>query len=84
VISVISVIRRENNRRMAKSAKSAKAIKVEKTEEFIAEYEQEECLWNVCDENYKNRDLKQVAFQRLAEKFEITGNNFEYIFHNKY
>jgi len=45
---VISVIRRENNRRMAKSAKSAKAIKVEKTEEFIAEYEQEECLWNVC------------------------------------
>ena len=56
---------------MAANTKSVKTIKIEKTEEFIAEYEQEEFLWNALDENYKNRDLKQASFQRLAKRFQI-------------
>ena len=60
---------------MAANKKSAKDIKIEKTEEFISEYELEECLWNALDENYKNRDLKQASIQRLVKRFEISGNN---------
>ena len=66
---------------MAANTKSVKTIKIEKTEEFIAEYEQEERLWNALDENYKNTDLKQASFQRLAKRFQISGNitfYFEY------
>ena len=60
---------------MAANKKSAKDIKIEKTEEFISEYELEECLWNALDENYKNRDLKQASIQRLVKRFEMSGNN---------
>ena len=66
---------------MAANTKSVKTSKIEKTEEFIAKYEEEECLWNALDENYKNRDLKQASFQRLAKRFQISGNitfYFEY------
>ena len=52
---------------MAANTKSVKTIKIEKAEEFIAEYEQEENLCNALDETYKNRDLKQASFQRLAK-----------------
>ena len=62
------------------TTRTTKTIKIEKTEEFIAEYEHEECLWNVLDENYKNRDLKQASLEKLARRFQISGIATYFIF----
>ena len=50
-----------------------KSKRIEKTEEFIVAYEFELCLWDIRHPEYKNRDLKQAAIERLAGKFEISG-----------
>ena len=50
-----------------------KSKRIEKREEFIVEYEFELCLWDIRQPEYKNRDLKQAAIERLAGKFEISG-----------
>ena len=50
-----------------------KLKRIEKTEEFIVAYEFELCLWDIRHPEYKNRDLKQVAIERLPGKFEISG-----------
>ena len=43
------------------------------TNAFIEAYRREACLWNVFDEEYKNRVTKTDARKRLAEEFDITG-----------
>ena len=43
------------------------------TNAFIEAYRREACLWNVFDEEYKNRVTKTDAQKRLAEEFDITG-----------
>ena len=40
---------------------------------FIEAYRREACLWNVFDEECKNRVTKTDAQKRLAKKFDITG-----------
>ena len=50
-----------------------KSKRIEKTEEFIVAYEFELCLWDMRHPEYKNRDLKQAAIERLAGKFEVSG-----------
>ena len=50
-----------------------KSKRIEKAEEFIVAYEFGLCLWDICHPEYKNRDLKQPAIERLAGKFEISG-----------
>ena len=47
--------------------------RIEKTEEFIVAYEFKLCLWDIRHPEYKNRDLKQAAIERLVGKFEISG-----------
>ena len=42
--------------------KARKEIIVEK---FIAEWEKHQCLWNVTSENYKDRNLREKAFENL-------------------
>ena len=43
------------------------------TNAFIEAYQREACLWNVFDEEYKNRVTKTDAQNWLAEEFDITG-----------
>ena len=43
------------------------------TNAFIEAYRREACLWNVFDEQYKNRVTKTDAQKWLAEEFVITG-----------
>ena len=43
------------------------------TNAFIEAYRREACLWNVFDEEYKNRVTKTDAQKRLAEEFDIAG-----------
>ena len=43
------------------------------TNAFIKAYRREACLWNVFDEEYKNRVTKTDAQKRLAKEFDITG-----------
>ena len=44
------------------------ACKTEQNEIFISEWIQEECLWNVTLERYKNRNARQAAVKNVAEK----------------
>ena len=50
-----------------------KSKRIEKPEEFIVAYKLELCLWDIRHPEYKNRDLKQAAIERLAGKCEISG-----------
>ena len=50
-----------------------KSKRIEKTEEFVVAYKFELCQWDIRHPEYKNRDLKQAAIERLAGKFEISG-----------
>ena len=50
-----------------------KSKRIEKTEEFIVAYEFELCLRDIHHPEYKNKDLKQAAIERLAGKCEISG-----------
>ena len=34
-------------------------------EQFIAEWEKHQCLWNVTSEDYKDRNLREKAFENL-------------------
>ena len=43
------------------------------TNAFIEAYRREACLWNVSDEEYKNRVTKTDAQKQLAEEFDISG-----------
>ena len=34
-------------------------------EQFIPEWEKHQCLWNVTSEDYKDRNLREKAFENL-------------------
>ena len=55
-----------------------KKIKIEKTEAFIACYEREECLWNVYSADYKDRNLKSAAIERIKNEFNLSGKYLVY------
>ena len=48
------------------------ACKIEQNELFISEWIQEECLWNVTVEAYKNRNARQAALKKIGEKLSMT------------
>ena len=49
--------------------------KVEVNETFIAEWLENECLWNVKARAYKYRNARVNALRALAELFEIIRNS---------
>ena len=49
------------------------ACKTEQNEIFISEWIQEECLWNVTLEKYKDRNARQAAVKNIAEKLSMNG-----------
>ena len=54
----------------------SKVQKIEKTEEFIAKWQEKECLWKVDSAQYRDRDERRKAVSELAALFEMTGTLF--------
>ena len=55
-----------------------KMKKIEKTEEFIAKWQEQTCLWDVTDISYRDRNKKAKAYRELSDFFEMTGNRFSW------
>ena len=53
-----------------------KLNKIEKTEELIAEYKEEQCLWYLLSPSYKDRNLRQMALPNPTKKFDVSGTLF--------
>ena len=47
--------------------------KVQDTERFINYFEKEESLWNVVSEQYRDRNEKKQATERLSTALGLTG-----------
>lgn len=43
------------------------------TVRFVELYEAEECLWNVRANNYKNKDARDIAIDRIVKNLGIPG-----------
>ena len=50
-----------------------KARKEINVEQFIVEWEKNQCLWNVTSEEDKDRNLSEKALENLKESFQISG-----------
>ena len=53
---------------------ASKKVRLSKTERFIELWQEEESLWNVLSDNYKNRQKKENSVGRMSKELETTSN----------
>ena len=51
----------------------------EETENFISLWFQEESLWNIFSDKYKNRDERENSFKRISEVVNM-NSKFYFVF----
>lgn len=68
----------EKRNHTEKKSTKAKKIKLEdkicwseeETSELIGLFEENSCLWNIHEDDYSKRDIKELAWSTIAEKFD--------------
>lgn len=42
-------------------------------DQFLDEYRQQECLWNISSDSYKNRDTRDKAYESICSALNLPG-----------
>lgn len=58
---------------MYSNEKIKKSWNSKKTREFVEIYLKNECLWNTENKDYKHRNIKKLAYDKLSNQFNLNS-----------